>query len=70
MVGKLNYLIVTNQDIAFLVSIMSQFLTSPETTKWDAILHILRYLKGAPRRGIVYSDHGHCKVEGFIDAIG
>ena len=68
IVGKLNYLIVTRLDIAFSVSVVSQFMSFPRTSHWDAILHILKYLKGAPGRGILYSDHGHNKREGFLDA--
>ncbi|XP_031277632.1 secreted RxLR effector protein 161-like [Pistacia vera] len=68
IVGKLNYLIVTSPDIAFLVSVASQFMSSLRTSHWDAILHILKYLKGAPGRGILYSDHGYNKVKGFSDA--
>ena len=66
--GKLNYLTLTRPDIAFPVSVVSQFMNSPRTSHWDAIIHILRYLKKAPGRGILYKDHGHCKIEGFSDA--
>ncbi|XP_043697502.1 secreted RxLR effector protein 161-like [Telopea speciosissima] len=68
LVGKLNYLTVTRPDIAFSVSMVSQFLSSPRTSHWDAVIRILRYLKKAPSRGIVYQDHGHSRVEGFSDA--
>jgi len=30
-------------------------------------MKILRYLKKAPGRGLLYSDHGHTKVKGFSD---
>ncbi|XP_031275449.1 uncharacterized protein LOC116133918 [Pistacia vera] len=62
IVGKLNYLTVTRPDIAFSVSVVSQFMSSPRTSHWDAVLHILKYLKGALGHGILYSDHGHNKV--------
>lgn len=68
LVGKLNYLTVTRPDIAFSVSVVSQFMSSPRTTHWDAILRIMKYLKGAPGRGLVYKDHGHFEIEGFSDA--
>jgi len=48
LVDKLNYLIVTRLDIAFLVSVVSQFLSSPHTSHWDAVIQILRYLNKAP----------------------
>ena len=59
LVGKLNYLTVTRPDIAFAVSVISQFMSSPRSTHWDAVVRILKYLKGAPGRGLLYQDHGH-----------
>ncbi|KAL3749975.1 hypothetical protein ACJRO7_011017 [Eucalyptus globulus] len=68
LVGKLNYLTVTRPDIALLVSVVRQFLSSPRTSHWDAVIWILRYLKKAPGKGIIYQNHGHIRVEGFSDA--
>ena len=68
LVGKLNYLIVTRPDIAHSVSVVSQYMSSPTVDNWAAVEHILCYLKGAPGRGILYSNHGHNRVECFTDA--
>lgn len=68
VVGKLNYLTITRPDIAFPVSVVSQFMSSPRTSHWDAVTHILKYLKGAPGHGILYQNHGHHVIEGFTDA--
>ena len=54
LVGKLNYLTITRPVIAFAVSVISQFMSSPRTTHWDAVVRILRYLKGALGRGFMY----------------
>lgn len=35
---------------------------------WDAVLRILKYLKGSPGRGLLYKDHGHLCIEGYADA--
>lgn len=35
---------------------------------WDAVVRILKCLKGAPGRGLVFHDHSHMRVEGFSDA--
>ncbi|XP_031106257.1 uncharacterized protein LOC116010903 [Ipomoea triloba] len=67
-VGKLNYLTITRPDIAFPVSMVSQFMSSPTRTHWDAAVRIVKYLKGAPRKGILYADDGHTGVEVFSDA--
>ena len=68
LVGKLNYLIVTRPDIAHLVSIVSQYMSSPTVNHWVAVEQILCYLKGVLRRGILYSNHGHNRLECFTDA--
>ena len=68
LVGRLNYLTLTRPDIAYAVSIISQFMAAPTVNHWAALEQILCYLKGAPGRGIVYKDHGHFNIECFTDA--
>ena len=68
LVGKLSYLIVTRPDIAHSVSVVSQYMSSPTIDNWAVLEHILCYLKGASGRGILYSNHGHNRVECFTDA--
>ncbi|GAB2282554.1 hypothetical protein Dimus_039553 [Dionaea muscipula] len=67
-VGKLNYLSITRPDIAFPVSVVSQFMADPRTPHWEAVVHILRYVKGHSSKGLFYSDHRHRCIEGFSDA--
>jgi hypothetical protein len=52
LVEKLIYLTVTRPDIAFTVSLVSQFMHAPKTTHLEAIDRILRYVKGSPGQGI------------------
>ena len=68
LVRKLNYLTITRPDIAHSISVVSQYMSSPTVDNWAAVEHILCYLKGAPGRGILYSNHGHNRVECFTDA--
>ena len=68
LVGKLNYLIVTHLDIAYSISVLSQYMSSPIVNHWAAVEHILCYLKEAPERGILYKKHGHTIIECFSDA--
>ena len=42
---KLNYLIVTRLDIAYSVSVVSQYMSSPTVDHWVAIKQIICYLK-------------------------
>ncbi|GJY93023.1 retrovirus-related pol polyprotein from transposon TNT 1-94 [Tanacetum coccineum] len=68
VVRKLNYLTITRPDIAFPVSVVSQFLIAPRTSHWDVVSQILGYLKDTPGLGILYANHGHRIAEGFTDA--
>ena len=68
LVGKLNCLTITRPDIAHSVNVVSQYMSSPTVDNWAAVEHILCYLKRAPGRGILYSNHGHNRVECFTDA--
>ena len=67
-VGKLNYLTVTRPDIAHLVSVVSQYMSSPIVNHWTTVEQILWYLKGGQGCGILYSNHGHNRLECFMDA--
>ena len=57
--GKLNYLTVTRPVISFPVSVASQFMTSPCDSHWEAVVRILRYIKSAPGKGLLFEDQGH-----------
>ena len=63
LVGKLYYLIVTRLDIAHLVSFVSRYMFTPTVDHWVAIEQILCYLKGTPECNIIYSNHGHNRIE-------
>ena len=67
LVGRLNYAILTRPDISFAVSVVSQFLQAPCSDHWDAVVLILRYLKGAPGQGLLYEDKGHQQIVGYSD---
>lgn len=68
LVGKLIYLSHTRPDIAFAVSVVSQFMHAPYTTHYDAVIRILRYLKSAPGKGLFFGRHDHIQVEAYTDA--
>jgi len=68
LVEKLNYLTVTRPDISFAVSVVSQFLNSPCEDHWNAITRILKYIKGSPRKCLLFSHNNHIKVICYSDA--
>ncbi|GAV72604.1 hypothetical protein CFOL_v3_16092 [Cephalotus follicularis] len=67
LVGKLNYLTITRPYISFAVSAVSQFMSGTRTTHSQAVLHIVRYLKGAPGRGLIFCDRGYLHIVGYSD---
>jgi hypothetical protein len=46
LVGSLNYLTTTRPDIAYSVSILSQFMAKPHDNHWKETKRVLQYLKG------------------------
>ncbi|PRQ43270.1 putative RNA-directed DNA polymerase [Rosa chinensis] len=69
LVGRLIYLAHTRPDIAYAVSVVSQFMHNPSESHMDAVMRILKYLKSAPGRGVLFSKHNNIlEVCGFTDA--
>jgi hypothetical protein len=79
-VGALMYLATsTRPDIAYAVGYLARFNSNPGIAHWNAVKHLLRYLKGTTDYSITYSpdastselfstfsdaDHGGCKDTG------
>ncbi|BFG38701.1 hypothetical protein CerSpe_249750 [Prunus speciosa] len=68
LVGRLIYLSHTRPDIAYAISVVSQFMHSPSEVHMEAVMRILQYLKSTPGKGLMFSKHGHLQIEGFTDA--
>ena len=57
------YLSHTRPDIAFAVSVVSQYMHSPKESHLEAVYKIFRYLKGYPGRGLFFKKSDSKKVE-------
>lgn len=72
MVGKLLYISHTRPDIAYAVSVVRQFMHCPSEEHMKAVYRILKYLKMAPGKGLLFSkNHSVTKeleVVGYTDA--
>ncbi|XP_028077349.1 uncharacterized protein LOC114279297 [Camellia sinensis] len=68
LVGSLVYLTVTCPDIVYAVHIVSQFMAAPRSSHYDALVRILRYLKGTMFHGLHYSAHSSLQLQAFFDA--
>ena len=67
LVGSLVYLIVTRPDISYAIHQVSQYLSTPRSTHYAAVLHILRYLKGTFFHGLFYSAQSLLILRAFSD---
>ena len=68
LVGSLVYLTVTRPDIAYAVHLVSQFLSSPRSTHFAAVLRILIYVKGTIFHGLHFSSSSSLDLQCYCDA--
>ncbi|KAL0322188.1 UNVERIFIED_CONTAM: Retrovirus-related Pol polyprotein from transposon RE1 [Sesamum calycinum] len=68
LVGRLLYLSFTRPDISFGAQQLSQFVHQPGQIHMDAALHLVRYLKGCPDRGLFFSSSNSFTLTAFCDA--
>ncbi|KAE8666093.1 Lysyl-tRNA synthetase 1 isoform 1 [Hibiscus syriacus] len=68
LVGKLIYLSHTRPDMAFGVSVISQFMHAPREKHLEDAYRILRYLKGTPGKGLHFKKNVNRSIELYTDA--
>ncbi|RVW17531.1 Retrovirus-related Pol polyprotein from transposon RE2 [Vitis vinifera] len=68
LVGRLMYLAHTRPDLAYALSVVSQYMHNPREQHMNAVMRILRYLKNAPGKGILFAKNvNHQSIEVYID---
>ncbi|RVW79412.1 Retrovirus-related Pol polyprotein from transposon TNT 1-94 [Vitis vinifera] len=69
LVGRLMYLAHIRPDLAYALSVVSQYMHNPGEQHMNAVMRILRYLKNAPRKGILFTKNvDHQSIEVYTDA--
>ncbi|WJZ88029.1 hypothetical protein VitviT2T_007363 [Vitis vinifera] len=69
LVGRLMYLAYTRPDLAYALSVVSQYMHNPGEQHMNAVMRILRYLKNAPGKGILFAKNvDHQSIEVYTDA--
>ena len=68
LVGRLIYLAHTWPDIAYSVSVISQFMHDPREPHLQAAYRVLHYLKGNPRKRILFKKNDTLALEAYTDA--
>ena len=68
LVRKLIYLSQTRSDITYAVNVVSQLMHSLGEEHIEAMYRILRYLKSAPGRGLLFSKKVVQDIKGYTDS--
>ncbi|XP_038990562.1 secreted RxLR effector protein 161-like [Hibiscus syriacus] len=63
LVGKFIYLSHTRPDIAFGVSVISQYMHARKEKHLEAVYRMLRYLKGTTSKGLQFKKNTSCDIE-------
>jgi hypothetical protein len=62
LIGKLIYLSHARLDILFTLSAVSRYMHYPRNDHMDANFYILRYLKSAPRKDLIFRKNEHMNI--------
>ena len=63
------YLADTRPDLVYALSVVSQYMHNPREQHMNAVMRILRYLKNAPRKRILFAKNvDHQSIEVYTDA--
>ena len=65
--GKLIYLVHLSPDLAYVVSVVSQFMNGLRVRHLQVVDHILQYLQDTLGRGILIKLGGRLTMEAYID---
>jgi len=66
IIGSLMYLVIgTRPDLAFTISLLSQYLPQPTTIYMGAAKRVLRYIKGTRNKFLTYAKCSALSLAGF-----
>ena len=68
LIGRLLYLTLTRPDISYAVQHLSQILRSLAEPHYQAVVHVLRYLKGTVNKGLFYPADCDLCLHAYCDA--
>ncbi|KAF5454358.1 hypothetical protein F2P56_024030 [Juglans regia] len=68
LVGKLLYLTNTRPDLSYSVNLLSQFMGNPRILNYDAVIKVLKYIKGTLGQGIFLPASLNLELVAYADA--
>lgn len=68
VVGRLVYLSIIRPELCYAIHVMSQVMHKPREAHWDAVVRVLKYLKGYPGQGIMLKAESDLRIRTFCDS--
>ncbi|XP_014496849.1 uncharacterized protein LOC106758439 [Vigna radiata var. radiata] len=68
LIGKLLYLTNTRPDLCFTINLLSQFMQFPTNSHYQAIQHVLRYIKSSPSERLFFAADSSKHLKAFSDS--
>ena len=69
LVGALLYIwVCTRPEIAYIVGVLSRYMSCSTWEHWQAAKGVLRYLRGSPDRGLTFEGSNGLELVGYCDA--
>ncbi|XP_018448685.1 uncharacterized mitochondrial protein AtMg00810-like [Raphanus sativus] len=68
VVGRLVYLSIIRPELSYAIHVMSQVMHKPREAHWDAVVRVLKYLKGCPGQGIMLKAESDLRIHTFCDS--
>lgn len=69
LLGSLMYLAIwTRLDISYAINTLSQFSSNPGPAHWEALKHLIRYVRKTRDYGLTLGGKGEMRLSGFSDA--
>jgi len=68
LVGSLIYRTTIRSDLAYAVSVLSQFMSKSLESHWNAAKNVSRYLQGIVDYNIIYTNSFDVRFRGFADS--
>ncbi|CAA7055524.1 unnamed protein product [Microthlaspi erraticum] len=68
LVGRLVYLCITRPELCYAIHLLSQFMKEPREGHWEAVLRVVRFIKGSPGHGVLLRADNSLQLNVFCDA--
>ena len=61
-------MVATRPDLAYVVGVVSRYMSNPVRKHWEAVKHILRYLRGTKDAWLTFGSNNSTEVEGYTNS--